>query len=104
MNCHSTYSGREHAVITLSGNKRRTRSTNGMLLTVYKEVVRSAIAYQISVDLYLSHHHNVTNTNFCSEDGQILYKSETPGSPFALNQKTTISKVIPNDSPDDMSI
>ena len=68
MNCHSTYSGREHAVIMLSvtdtrnkkpfpkerrflfrvwvaQRRRHSRSTNGMLLSVYKEVVRSAIAY-----------------------------------------------------------
>ncbi|KIM79630.1 hypothetical protein PILCRDRAFT_550834 [Piloderma croceum F 1598] len=55
------------------------------------------------MDIYLTNHANVRNTRFYNADGQVLYKSETPGSAFSLHKKTTISKIIPNDSPDDMS-
>ena len=55
------------------------------------------------MDLYLSNHANVRNTNFCIADGQVVYKSETPGSVFAPNKKTTVYKVVPNDTPEDMS-
>jgi len=55
------------------------------------------------MDLYLTNHANVRNTNFCNAAGQIMYKSETPGSVFAPNKKTTVYKVIPNDTPEDMT-
>jgi len=57
------------------------------------------------MNLYLTNHANVRKTNFCNVDGQVLYKSETPGYATRLvpNQKTTISKVVPNDSPEIMS-
>jgi hypothetical protein len=55
-----------------------------------------------TMDLYLTNHANVRNTNFCTSDGQVLYKSETPGIVIAPNKKTTIYKVIPNDTPEDM--
>jgi hypothetical protein len=57
------------------------------------------------MNLYLSNHANVRKTNFCNAEGQVLYKSETPGyaTRWVPNQKTTISKVIPNsDSLEDM--
>jgi hypothetical protein len=55
------------------------------------------------MDIYLTNHANVRNTNFCNANGQILYKSETPGNTFKPHKVTTISKVVPNASPDDMS-
>jgi hypothetical protein len=55
------------------------------------------------MDLYLSNHHNVRKTNYCTANGQVLYKSETPGHLLKPHKKTTISKVAPNESPDDMS-
>jgi len=54
------------------------------------------------MDLYLTNHANVRNTNFCNFEGQIRYKSVTPGSVFKATRVTTISKVIPNPSPGDM--
>jgi hypothetical protein len=56
------------------------------------------------MDLYLTNHANVRKTNFCNAEGQVLYKSETPGYATRLvpNQKTTISKVVPSNAPEDM--
>ena len=53
------------------------------------------------MNIYLTNHTNVRKTNFCNTEGQILYKSKTPGIPTHLvpNQK---SKVIPNNTPEDM--
>jgi hypothetical protein len=55
------------------------------------------------MDLYLTNHANVRNTTFCNADGQALYKSDTPDFSFSHHRRTTISKIIPNDSLDDMS-
>ena len=55
------------------------------------------------MDIYLTNHANVRNTHFCNADGQDLYKSETPGSILNPHKKTIISKIMPNDSIDDMS-
>lgn len=55
------------------------------------------------MDLYLSNHHKVRNTNYSTTSGQVVYKAETPGSIYRAHKTTTISKIIPNDSPDDMS-
>ncbi|KZP12618.1 hypothetical protein FIBSPDRAFT_870138 [Athelia psychrophila] len=55
------------------------------------------------MDLYLTNHANARNTKFCNEAGQVLYKSETPGSCLSHNRTTKISKVIPHDSPEDMT-
>ncbi|KZP12755.1 hypothetical protein FIBSPDRAFT_835949 [Athelia psychrophila] len=54
------------------------------------------------MDIYLANHANVRNTNFCNEAGQVLYKSDTPGSFLSRNRTTKISKVVPHDSPEDM--
>jgi len=43
---------------------------------------------------------DVRYTKFCTADGQIMYKSETPGFLHA-GKKTTIYKVIPNDDPEE---
>jgi hypothetical protein len=56
------------------------------------------------MNLYLTNHANVRNTNFCNADGQVMYRSETPGSVFAPNKVTTIYKIIPNDTLDDMGM
>jgi hypothetical protein len=56
------------------------------------------------MDLYLSNHANVRNTNFCDADGQVMYKTETPGFVWAPHKMTTVCKVIPNDTPDDMGM
>ncbi|KAF7966381.1 hypothetical protein HWV62_38903 [Athelia sp. TMB] len=55
------------------------------------------------MNIYLTNHANVRNTTFTDDFGQVLYKSETPGSILSRNRKTTISKIVPNDSPDDMA-
>ncbi|KIM75706.1 hypothetical protein PILCRDRAFT_13354 [Piloderma croceum F 1598] len=55
------------------------------------------------MNLYLTNHANVRNTNFCNADGQVMYRSETAGSVFAPNKVTTIYKIIPNDTLDDMA-
>jgi hypothetical protein len=55
------------------------------------------------MDLYLSNHHKVRNTNYSTAGGQVVYKAETPGSIYKAHKTTTISKIIPNDTPDDMS-
>jgi hypothetical protein len=54
------------------------------------------------MNIYLTNHADVRYTKFCTADGQIMYKSETPGFLHA-GKKTTIYKVIPNDDPEDMS-
>jgi hypothetical protein len=56
------------------------------------------------MDLYLTNHARVRNTNFCTTDGQVMYKSETPGSLFAPNKRTTIYKIIPNHASEDMGM
>ena len=56
------------------------------------------------MNIYLTNHANVRNTAFTNDAGQALYKSETPGFILSRNRKTTISKVVPNDSLDDMSV
>ncbi|KZP15110.1 hypothetical protein FIBSPDRAFT_978472 [Athelia psychrophila] len=53
--------------------------------------------------IYLTNHANVRNTKFCNDEGQVLYASQTPGPILSSNRVTTISKVVPNNSPDDMS-
>ncbi|KIM83534.1 hypothetical protein PILCRDRAFT_819162 [Piloderma croceum F 1598] len=53
------------------------------------------------MDIYLTNHANVRHTKFCSADGQIMYKSETPGL-LHTGKKTTIYKVIPNNDPEHM--
>lgn len=56
------------------------------------------------MNIYLTNHANVRNTTFTDDFGQVLYKSETPGSILSRNRNTTISKIVPNDSPDDMGV
>jgi hypothetical protein len=58
------------------------------------------------MNIYLTNHANVRQTNFCNAHGQTLYKSETPGyaSRLVPNQKTTISKIIPNKNPNDICV
>jgi len=53
------------------------------------------------MNIYLTNHADVRHTKFCTADGQIMYKSETPGL-FHAGKKTAIYKVIPNDDPEDM--
>jgi hypothetical protein len=55
------------------------------------------------MNIYLTNHANVRHTKFCAADGQVLYQSETPGL-LHTGKETTISKVVPNDDPEDMSM
>lgn len=54
------------------------------------------------MELILTNHQNVQNTNFCNEAGQVLYKSVTPGSILSPNRRTAISKIAPNETDEDM--
>ncbi|KZP21156.1 hypothetical protein FIBSPDRAFT_1044321 [Athelia psychrophila] len=47
------------------------------------------------MNIYLTNHARVRNTNFCDEAGQVLYKSDTPGSCLSCNRTTKISKAAP---------
>ncbi|KAF7980161.1 hypothetical protein HWV62_39623 [Athelia sp. TMB] len=55
------------------------------------------------MNIYLTNHTNVQSTTFTNESGQALYKAETPGSILKRHRKTIISKVVPNESLDDMT-
>jgi hypothetical protein len=52
------------------------------------------------MNIYLTNY-GVKHTKFHTADGQIMYKSETPGL-LHTGKKTTIYKVIPNDDPEHM--
>lgn len=54
------------------------------------------------MDIFLTNRAHVSNTDFCNSDGQVIYKSVTPGSILSANRTTTISKIVPNKSPNDM--
>ena len=54
------------------------------------------------MNLILTNHQFVQNTNFCNEAGQVLYKTVTPSSFVSANRRTTISKIVPNTTPEDM--
>lgn len=54
------------------------------------------------MNLILTNHQFVLDTNFCNEAGQVLYKTTTPGSFLSPNRRTTISKIVPNETPEDM--
>ena len=54
------------------------------------------------MNIYLTNHADVRHTHFCTADGQVMYKSETPGF-LHTGKMTTIYKIIPNDEPEDMS-
>jgi hypothetical protein len=59
--------------------------------------------HSVVMNIYLTNHANVRLTKFCAAEGQVLYKSETPGF-LQTGKKTKIYKVIPNDEPEDMSM
>jgi len=55
-----------------------------------------------TMDLYLTNHANVRNTNFCNAAGQVIYRSITPGSLLSAKRLTIVNKIVPNKSPKDM--
>jgi len=73
----------------------------GLLVRLRAETPSNPIL-PLEMDLFLTNHANVRNTNFCNLEGQVIYKSVTPGSVLSTNRTTTISKIIPNTLPDDM--
>lgn len=55
------------------------------------------------MNLILTNHQFVLDTHFCNEAGQVLYKTTTTrGSFLSPNRRTTISKIVPNETPEDM--
>jgi len=55
------------------------------------------------MDLYLTNRAYVRDTKFCNEAGQVIYKTETPKSCLSAHRMTNISKIVPPDSPEDMT-
>jgi len=73
----------------------------GLLVRLRAETPSKPIL-PLEMDLFLTNHANVRNTNFCNLEGQVIYKSVTPGSVLSTNRTTTISKIVPNTLHDDM--
>jgi len=76
---------------------------HGHHVAVLEAALGSPFELDTLMDLYLSNHHKVRNTNYSTAGGQVVYKAETPGSIYKAHKTTTISKIIPNDTPDDMT-
>jgi len=89
----------------------RFRSTLKYAVVYYHQILTystnlNALAHPIQVcimNLYLTNGANVRNSNFCNAEGQIIYKSKTPGSILTPKRQTIIGKIIPNQSPEDMT-